>query len=221
MKMKKFLLSSLVLLMGSMLSVSLTSCGDDDPSKVTVSPSSLLLDSNGGSQSFMVNSNSSWTITGGASWVQVLNMSGNGNQQVAVTVGPNTEVNSRNCMLTITTDDHESSATVTISQDGINPYYLPNTVWEDNHRYDDGSTYVTSLSFSTSTARLTFTYTEGNSTVSDAIDYTYTQPGDGKIVVLNPVEAGKAVMEGRIESGAKMTLTNTSNGSEVAVLYKK
>ena len=39
---------------------------------------------------------------------------------------------------------------------------------------------------------------------------------------MTPLEAGKAVMEGNIDSsGAKITLTNTSSGEQVAVLYKK
>lgn len=59
----------------------------------------------------------------------------------------------------------------------------------------------------------------GTTSTTDVIDYTYTRTNN--IVVLTPVEAGKAVLEGKIESGAKMILTNTSNGSEVNVLYKK
>ena len=220
---KNFLWSMLSMFLVVSVSVLFTACSDkkDDPSEIKANPGSVSFEANGGMTSIMVTSNTGWNVSGYPTWITVSPTSGSNNQQVSISAGKNEGTSSRSGMITFATSDGKASSTVQITQDGINPYYLPGTTWEENHRYSDKSTYTTSLSFSTSTAQLTFTYTEGTASTSDRIDYRYTQPGDGSIVVLTPVEAGKAVMEGKIENGAKMILTNTSNGAEVAVLYKK
>lgn len=223
MKKISYLWSLLTIMMVAMLSVGVTSCGsdDDDPSEINVNPSSVMFEADGGSVSIMVSSNTSWTISGVPSWLQVSTISGKNNQQVMLTANGNTTQDSRNGMLNIIADDGSVSAAVSLTQPGIkiDENEVINTTWEDVNRYSDGSTYVTSLKFSTTTARLSFTYTVGTSSTTDVIDYTFTRTNN--IVVLSPVEAGKAVMEGKIESGAKMILTNTSNGSEAVILYKK
>ena len=101
MKMKKFLLSSLVLLMGSMLSVSLTSCGgDDDPDNVAVGSPMVSLSQTGGSQSIAITSNTNWTVSGAPSWLMVSPMTGSGNGTITVSASENTE-SARTASLTV------------------------------------------------------------------------------------------------------------------------
>lgn len=101
MKMKKFLLSSLVLLMGSMLSVSLTSCGgDDDPDNVAVGSPMVSLSQTGGSQSIAITSNTNWTVSGAPSWLMVSPMTGSGNGTITVSASENTE-SARQASLTV------------------------------------------------------------------------------------------------------------------------
>lgn len=210
-------------MMVAMLSVGITSCGgdDDNPAEIAVNPSSVSFDADGGFMTIMVSSNTSWTINGIPSWLQVSTVSGKNNQQVMLTASSNTSPDSRSGIFTIVTDGGDASVTVSFTQSGvkIDENDVVNTTWEDNHRYSDGSTYVTSLKFGTTTAKLSETYTEGGTSIANVTDYTYTRTNN--IVILTPVEAGKAVMEGRIESGAKMILTNTSDVSQNIVLYKK
>lgn len=218
MKKKNYLWSMLAMMIVGLLSVGLSSCSDDkEDDKVSVSQTSVSFGDTGGTQSVQVLSNTKWTVSGAPNWLTVAPPSGSGNGMISITANANTSSTSQNCTLFITAGS--ASATVSVSQTGKDENDVVGTTWEEVHRYSDGSTYVTSLSFTTSTARLTFTYTEGTTSTTENIEYTYKRTNN--IVVLSPVEAGKAVMEGRIESGAKMILTNTSNGSEVAVLYKK
>jgi hypothetical protein len=53
------------------------------------------------------------------------------------------------------------------------------------------------------------------------LNYTYTLSDDGGLVVLNPTQVGKATLEGRIQNGMKMTVTNVSTGKTIGVFYKK
>ena len=218
---KYFLWSMLSLFLVVSVSVLFTACSDstDDPSEIKANPDSVSFDANGGMTSIMITSNTGWNVSGYPSWVTVSTTSGSNDQQVSITTGKNDGPSSRSGVVTFITSDGKASAMVQLVQEFV--YYF-SSIWEDHHRYSDGSTYTTRLSFiSASTAQLVFTYTEGNSSTTDIIDYSYTQPGDGSIIVLTPKEAGKAVLEGKIENGAKMTLTNMSNGTVVAVLYKK
>lgn len=116
MKMKKFLLSSLVLLMGSMLSVSLTSCGgDDDPDNVAVNPSMVPLSQTGGSQSIAITSNTNWTVSGAPSWLMVSPMSGSGNGTITVSASENTE-SARQASLTVQAGS--AMTTIQVTQPG-------------------------------------------------------------------------------------------------------
>lgn len=222
MKKSKYLWKLLSITMVAILSVGFTSCSDDDdPSEVNVNPSTVMFDATGGTVSVMVSSNTSWTISGAPLWLQVSTISGKNNQTVTLTASSNSTQDTRSGMLNIVTTDGDASAVVSFTQPGtkIDENEVKNTTWEETHRYSDGSEYATTLTFSITTANLSITYTEGTSSTTNRIDYTYTRTNN--IVVLRPVEAGKAVLEGKIESGAKMILTNTSSGDEIAVLYKK
>jgi len=116
MKMKKFLLSSLVLLMGSMLSVSLTSCGgDDDPDNVAVGSPMVSLSQTGGSQSIAITSNTNWTVSGAPSWLMVSPMTGSGNGTITVSASENTE-SARTASLTVQAGS--AMATIQVTQLG-------------------------------------------------------------------------------------------------------
>lgn len=114
--MKKFLLSSLVLLMGSMLSVSLTSCGgDDDPDNVAVGSPMVSLSQTGGSQSIAITSNTNWTVSGAPSWLMVSPMTGSGNGTITVSASENTE-SARTASLTVQAGS--AMATIQVTQLG-------------------------------------------------------------------------------------------------------
>lgn len=92
------------------------------------------------------------------------------------------------------------------------------TTWSDENSSSEGDV-VTTLSFNSSTAKLVFSYKSGTQTVTNTHNYSWRRSGN--LVVMTPKEDGDAILEGRIESGIRMTLTNASTGMEVAILYKK
>lgn len=96
---------------------------------------------------------------------------------------------------------------------------VKNTTWVENHTSSDGSSFKYSLKFATTTAVFEISYKEGTQTVTDTYSYTFTRSNN--LVVLNPQEAGNATLEGRIENGIRMSVTNASNNSEICVLYKQ
>lgn len=222
MKKISYLWSLLTIMMVAMLSVGVTSCGsdDDDPSEINVNPSSVMFEADGGSVSIMVSSNTSWTISGVPSWLQVSTISGKNNQQVMLTANGNTTQDSRNGMLNIIADDGSVSAAVSLTQPGIkiDENEVINTTWEATNWYADGSRYVYALTFGTTTAQYSETYIEGTASITNVADYTFKR--NNNIVVLSPVKAGDATLEGKIEDGIKMVMTNTSDFRSI-ILYKK
>lgn len=116
---KNFLWNMLATMMVGLLSVSFVSCGGDDPAdEVTVAPPSASFSENGGSQSFQVTSNTSWTVSGAPSWLTVGPMSGSGNGSISVSANQNTEKSSRNCILYVTAG--KATATISIMQSAKN-----------------------------------------------------------------------------------------------------
>lgn len=223
---KNYFWSMMAIMMAAVLSVGFTSCGGDDPDpEISVNPNSVSFDAEGGTLQIMVTSNTSWVVSGMPAWLQTSISSGNNNQQVSLMASNNPSEDHRSGYLTVSSADGGVSATIRVEQAGkkIDIYEVAGTTWEDNHRYSDGSTYVESLTFDpkgSNRVKYQFTYTAGTQTTGQFIEYTYTRTNN--IVVMTPLEAGKAVMEGNIDSsGAKITLTNTSSGEQVAVLYKK
>ena len=94
-----------------------------------------------------------------------------------------------------------------------------NTTWVENHTSSDGSSFKYSLKFAATTAVFEISYKEGTQTVTDTYSYTFTRSNN--LVILNPQEAGNATLEGRIENGIRMSVTNASNSSVICVLYKQ
>ena len=95
--------------------LALASCGPDEPEKVTVSvsPTSLSFDSDGGSQSLNVQSNGSWTVRVDGGWITASTFSGSGNGSVEVTAAAN-DGDVREGSLTIASADQ--SVVVAVSQ---------------------------------------------------------------------------------------------------------
>ena len=102
----------------------------------------------------------------------------------------------------------------------VDPYEVAGTTWSESSSYSGGYASGTYLRFSSTTATLQISYTEGTQTLTTTYNFTYRRSKN--LVVLQPKEDDIATLEGRIdESGIKMTITNTSNGSVVTTLYKQ
>ena len=95
--------------------LAVTACGPDEPEKVTVtvSPSSITFDADGGTQTISVSSNGAWTVRVDGGWLNVPVTAGNGNGSFEVTAAAN-DGDARQGSLTVATADN--SATVTVSQ---------------------------------------------------------------------------------------------------------
>lgn len=103
--------------------------------------------------------------------------------------------------------------------DIVDPNEVKYTTWVENHTSSDGSSFKYTLKFAATTAVFEISYKEGTQTLTDTYSYTFTRSDN--LIILNPQEAGNATLEGRIENGIRMTLTNASNSSVVCVLYKQ
>ena len=99
------------------------------------------------------------------------------------------------------------------------PNEVKYTTWVENHTSSDGSSFKYTLKFAATTAVFEISYKEGTQTLTDTYSYTFTRSNN--LIILNPQEAGNATLEGRIENGIRMTLTNASNSSVICVLYKQ
>ena len=111
MKKKNFFWSVLALVLVSVSSVTLSSCGDDKD-EVSASPSSLNIDGTGGSQVVTIKSNTNWVVTGTSSWLNVSSMSGSGNGQITLSASNNETGQNRSCTLTIIAGDAQTSVSV-------------------------------------------------------------------------------------------------------------
>ncbi|MBR3756906.1 MAG: BACON domain-containing protein [Bacteroidaceae bacterium] len=118
MKKQKFWRFLSLLLMG--LSLFTSSMCDPDPEdpKLEVSTHEITLDAEGETQSFTIDSNVSWTITGNKSWLSVSPTMGKKDATVVLTAQQNTNVGNRDCLLTIMSADGGVSQTVKVVQDG-------------------------------------------------------------------------------------------------------
>ncbi len=102
------------------LSLTISACGGDhDPDEVSVSMPSVNFGENGGSESIMVMSNTKWTVSGNPGWLTVAPMQGSNNGAFTISANPNSEKESRNCILHINAGS--ASAVVSVSQSGKVP----------------------------------------------------------------------------------------------------
>lgn len=90
--------------------------------------SSMSFDASGGNDNFMIDSNTSWTITNNQSWCTVSSTSGVNNGSITVNVSENTSTDSR--VATITVNAGEINQTIHILQNEAKPVYsLDQSVW--------------------------------------------------------------------------------------------
>ena len=73
--------------------------------QLTVSPTMMNFEANGGTQEITVTSNTTWSITGKADWFDCDKTSGTGSSKVTVTVKANTGVDERDAILTFKGDN--------------------------------------------------------------------------------------------------------------------
>lgn len=94
----------------------LSSCKKDP--ELTVSTNQISLSADGGSVSLKVKSNTDWSITGAKSWLTISPSTGSENGTVVISAQENEGVDSRDCKLTIATDDAEMIQTIDVKQEG-------------------------------------------------------------------------------------------------------
>lgn len=100
-----------------------------------------------------------------------------------------------------------------------NPY--AGTVWEYEDIYESG-TITTRIRFADETkAYYEVEQRNAGGTIVDNTSSPYSYTYSGTLIVFRPQQTGKANLEGVVSEGVKMVLTNTSNGEEISILYKK
>lgn len=100
-----------------------------------------------------------------------------------------------------------------------NPY--AGTTWTYEDIFDDG-TLTTRIRFANETNAYyeTEIRNAGGTIISNTSSpYSYTYSGD--LIVFRSLQTGRANLEGRVSEGVKMTLTNTSNNMQIAILYRE
>ena len=95
------------------------------------------------------------------------------------------------------------------------------TVWEYEDIYESG-TITTRIRFADETkAYYEVEQRNAGGTIVDNTSSPYSYTYSGTLIVFRPQQTGKANLEGVVSEGVKMVLTNTSNGEEISILYKK
>jgi hypothetical protein len=116
-------------------------------------------------------------------------------------------------------DDKDDIDTGKIVSPEVDENEVKGTTWKNTDSFSDGSKIITEVKFSATTAVISITYEQGLTSETTKMNYNFTRSKN--LVVFSPQEAGNANIEGLIENGIKMTLTNMSNNSEIAVVYKQ
>lgn len=103
---------------------------------------------------------------------------------------------------------------------------LANTSWSYSETNGDDDCLVITeqtFTFSESTARYTIStiIKEGDEEYNNKTVYDYTYQYSNDIVLLRPVKANNALLEGTIDRDVKMTVMNVSRNSLLGVFYKK
>lgn len=136
---------------------------------LTVNTNTITLSTEGTSQLLQISCNVDWTITGKPSWLKLTVESGNGNNGVAIAAEYNTTPETRNCMLTIQTNDGYISKTVNVIQLGAEAVLLVNGLPS------------TTLNFGANENEIQEIRIESNSTWNVRSDYEWLRvtPGSG------------------------------------------
>lgn len=123
MKKKDFLWSLLTIVMVAVLSVGFVSCGDDDdddpvpepePPTLSVEKTTVTFSAGGGNTSITVTSNTSWSVSGGDSWLTVTKSS----TTVNLSALKNESTEKKETTITVKTDDGSLSQPITVTIEG-------------------------------------------------------------------------------------------------------
>ena len=93
---------------------------------LTVTPSNITINSNQGSTTFDISSNTNWNITENSDWITVNPTSGTNDATITVNYNENTSTLQRTATITISTTN-AGTKTVTISQTGASEYLTVST----------------------------------------------------------------------------------------------
>ena len=97
---------------------------NDEEYHVVVTPNSVDFGAEGGSQTVVLQSITSWTAEGLADWISITPSSGEGNGEIAVSVQPNPNFEARNSRIVITSSVGCVTSLTVIQEAAINPHYL-------------------------------------------------------------------------------------------------
>ena len=120
MKAKFFLWSLQSIVIAATLNVGLSSCSKDDdskpePSTLSIEKTTITFSAGGGNTSIAVTTNTTWSITGGDSWLTVTKPS---TSVVNLSASRNESTTKRETTITVKTDDGSLSQSITVTQDG-------------------------------------------------------------------------------------------------------
>ena len=122
--------------------VTVTQAGADGV--ISLSMSSIEFESEGGSQTITVTSNSGWNASSNQGWLTVSPSSGNaptsgsGTTSVTLSASNNSTNSDRTCAVTFTTTDGKASAQVSITQKKPTPFILVNGTETGSHEFPGG-----------------------------------------------------------------------------------
>lgn len=85
---------------------------------LSVTPESVQLTSTGGTEKISVTSNTSWTISKDADWLELGTYEGAGNATILISVSENKSIEARKANIKVSTADGSVSSTVTVQQKG-------------------------------------------------------------------------------------------------------
>ena len=151
---------------------------------MTVTPTSVPVPQGGGTVSFSISANVSWSVTDDASWLTVSPPSGSNNGTVTVNAtSANTGTSARSATVTVTGGG--ITRTVTVTQPGDNPPYFTITTVSNpsagGSTSGGGSKQSGSSCTVTASAYSGYTFanwTEGGTVVSTSASYAFTVTGN-------------------------------------------
>ena len=115
--MKKFFWNLMTIVMVGLMSAALNSCGkDDEPVSPTLSvdETSVSFNSNGGTTSIGVQSNTSWSVSGGDNWLSVSKST----NSITLTTQKNESTEEKSTSITVRTDDGSLSQAIRVTVAG-------------------------------------------------------------------------------------------------------
>ncbi|MDW3194623.1 MAG: BACON domain-containing carbohydrate-binding protein [Cytophagales bacterium] len=140
--------------------------------ELSISPSSLTFSQSGGTESFDITSNVSWTLNHDNEWLTISETSGTGNQSIEVTAESNPDENERQGTITISGDGLSSSLSIdqagmtTIPEISVDPETLNFEATSSSQTFEITSNVNWEISSSDSWATFTPDSGMGNETIS-------------------------------------------------------